>query len=717
MTEQASPEATPSKAPPGTAEAREAPSVAPQTWALLRGSKLFWSGLAFKLVCAALFGSHFATRWFAPFLYDFVHGRFADPWAHFLARHEPYAFPYGPGMLGLLALPWLPALGLDFDPSGHVGLFLLRLPLIAADLAVLALLMRWLRVHAEDAVRLWWLNPIVFYATYIHGQLDLLPTALLCGALYLLFDRKLLFAALLFGLALATKGHLLLCLPFVLVFLYRQRLAWPIFGTLALAVGTTPYVAMLPSAAFRLMVLENPESRRFWTVAIPYGPQGIALHASLAALALIFFRFASYRRIDRELTFTFIGLVYLLVVSLTPPQPGWYIWSLPFVVHAASRLTRTGRAALTALALTYLASFFVAQPDTFLGALDPTFGARTGHALIARLAAAVPWLFTPRSASALWSVLFAISAVTAFEIYRVGVRGRALYHFLDATFMLGIGGDSGAGKHTLCRDLHALLGRQFTSINGDDDHRWERGHAMWRRHTHLDPRANHLIAQVEALATLRRGGEVRKRHYDHSLGRFTEPVRVEPSPFLAIVGLHPFYIEQQRKLLHLKVFVDTDESLRRKWKVARDVKARGYAPERVYAEIERRMADSARFVQPQKRYADVVIRHLLTENEDPRHCHLQAEVASSLLPLQLLDALGGVEGLTVEWSPDETLTRDTFTIQGEVDADTFRALASAAIPNVAELLDEDGWQPGGRGAAQLVLLHAISARLRAHGEE
>jgi hypothetical protein len=40
----------------------------------------------------------------------------------------------------------------------------------------------------------------------------------------------------------------------------------------------------------------------------------------------------------------------------------------------------------------------------------------------------------------------------------------------------------------------------------------------------------------------------------------------------------------------VKVFVDTDEGLRRDWKVARDVKKRGYSPERVLAEIERRRA-------------------------------------------------------------------------------------------------------------------------------
>jgi uridine kinase len=695
-------------------------------FALLRASRLFWMGLGLKLVAAVLFGSHVATRWFAPFLYTFVHDHFANPWERFMALHEPRAFPYGPGMLGALSLSWFPALFTSFNPGGHLGLFLLRVPLLAADLVVLVLLMRWLRVHAEDAVRLWWLNPIVFYATYVHGQLDIVPTAVLCGALYLVFSRKLLMSALLFGFAVAIKGHLLLCLPFVLVFLRRQRLSWPIFGAVALWVGGAPYVALLPSAAFRAMVLDSAESQRLWAVAIPYGPSGLVLYAAVAAVALAFFRFVSYRRVNRDLTLTFVGGVYLAVVALTPAQPGWYLWPLPFVAYFAARLTRTGRSALTILAAAYVTYQFTSRPDVFLEALDPTLGHGFGVGLATRLARIAPWIATPRAASVVWSVLFAISGMIAFEMYRVGVHGSAIYHFLDETFMLGIGGDSGAGKHTIGNDLRALLGSQLTVLNGDDDHRWERGHAMWRRHTHLDPRANELIAQVEALATLRRGGEVRKRHYDHQNGRFTEPLRLEPTPFIAIVGLHPFYMEQQRNLLHLKVFVDTEEALRRSWKVARDVAARGYAPERVLAEIERRMADSARFVHPQKRYADVVVRHLspervsepseVSEPVDARVVRLVLEIANTLDPLQLLEMLSGVEGLSVEWQPDETLTRDTIFVRGTVDAAALHALARAAIPHVDELFDEEQWQPGGRGVVQLALLHAITARLGAKGE-
>ncbi len=680
----------------------------------LRHARLFWVGLAVKLAAAALFGSHFATRWFAPFLYDFVHGRFHDPWAASIARGEPLAFPYGPAMLGALSLSWAPALVAGFDPAGHLGLLLLRLPLLAADVGILLLLVRWLRVHPDDAVRVWWLSPVVFYATYVHGQLDLLPTALLCLAVYLLFVRRIFYSALVLGAAIATKGHVVLALPIVLVFLYRQRLSWPVYGALALGVGGAPYVAMLPSDAFRAMVLGGQEARRFWAAAVPYGAPTLLLHLCPAALTVAFLRFATYRRVNRELMLMFLGGVYLLIVALAPPQPGWFLWSYPVVAYVAARLTLRGRAALAALSLAYLAYFALLAPEVFFEALDPTLGAGFGARAAARLRAELPGLLSARGASAAWSALFAVTVFTGFELYRVGIRGNAIYHFLDVTFMIGVGGDSGAGKHTLGADLRALVGTQLTLLNGDDDHRWERGHAMWRRHTHLDPRANFLLAQVEGLATLRRGGELRKRHYDHHDGKFTEPIRVRPTPYVAIVGLHPFYLEQQRRLLHLKVFVDTDEGLRRDWKVARDVKKRGYSPERVLAEIERRMGDSARYVHPQRGYADVVVRHLPGADASPTAASLAVEVATALDSLHLLEALTGLGGLEVTWTPDATLTRDTLTLKGEVTAAQLGERARASLRDIDSLIEEDAWLDGGRGVVQFVLLHAIGARLRLH---
>ncbi len=521
-------------------------------------------------------------------------------------------------------------------------------------------------------------------------------------------------AGIVFGAALATKGHLLIALPFAIVYLYRQRhleLAWLRFAGIVFFTAAALYAIPLTSPAFRTMVLGGAEARKLWSVGIPYGT-GVSLYAAPAALSLAFLRFFSYRKINRELAIMFLGVLYMGLVTLVPPQPGWFIWSLPFVAYFGARFSRTGRYALFLVNSAYLVYFVVADPVVSFEAADPTFGVGTGERIAAALTNALPGVFTHHGASIAWTILFASASLTAFEMYRKGVRSNSLYSFRDESFMVGIGGDSGAGKHTLATDLHDLLGGAMSVVNGDDDHRWERGHAMWRHYTHLDPRGNFLGEQSASLAALRRGGDVRKRQYDHDAGRFTAPVLMRSTDFIAIVGLHPFYLASQRQVLHLKIFVDPMETVRRKWKVARDVAKRGYTPNKVLSEMDRRMSDSAKYVQQQRRYADLVLR-VLEEATSPTDLAVELEVSNILDPLGLFHALTQVSSLEVEWLPDENLQRDQFRVKGSIDAEQVALLATATIPNCDELVSPTArWQEGSRGFLQLVSLYATSARLR-----
>ncbi|MBL9110409.1 MAG: hypothetical protein JNM74_14100, partial [Myxococcales bacterium] len=357
--------------------------------------------------------------------------------------------------------------------------------------------------------------------------------------------------------------------------------------------------------------------------------------------------------------------------------------------------------------------FFVSDPATFLDALDPLLGQGFGATKAARLMVHFPAVFSSHGASIAFTALFAATAMCGFEMYRKGVRSNGVYAFRDQTFMVGVGGDSGAGKHTIGRDLAALFPDTMTLINGDDDHRWERGHAMWREYTHLDPRGNLLRAQLDALDSLRRGTDVRKRHYDHDKGKFTDAMLLKAKELVTIVGLHPFYLASQRHLLHLKVFVEPREEIRLEWKVSRDMKKRGYTREQVLEQIERRAADSAKYIKPQKRHADLVVR-LMETPEGERDFAVEYELASALDTLSLFEMLCQVEGLTVEWKPDETLERDTLFVSGKLDAEELRVVAQVAIPNLDDIVDDRlvGFLPGSRGMTQLVMLHAISVRLR-----
>ncbi len=74
--------------------------------------------------------------------------------------------------------------------------------------------------------------------------------------------------------------------------------------------------------------------------------------------------------------------------------------------------------------------------------------------------------------------------------------------------MIGIAGDSGAGKTRLLEKIEHLFGtgKDILFLEGDGDHRWERGDENWEQYTALDPQANYLYRQAENIKNLR--GEI-----------------------------------------------------------------------------------------------------------------------------------------------------------------------------------------------------------------
>ena len=62
--------------------------------------------------------------------------------------------------------------------------------------------------------------------------------------------------------------------------------------------------------------------------------------------------------------------------------------------------------------------------------------------------------------------------------------------------------------------------------------------------------------------------------------------------------------------------MDTDEKLKKKWKVKRDVKERGYSVEKVLDSIKKREGDFVDYISPQKNNADLIIKFFTTEEID-----------------------------------------------------------------------------------------------------
>jgi phosphoribulokinase len=174
--------------------------------------------------------------------------------------------------------------------------------------------------------------------------------------------------------------------------------------------------------------------------------------------------------------------------------------------------------------------------------------------------------------------------------------------------ILGIVGDSAAGKTTLSRGIAQILGREHVSILCTDDyHRYNRHQRKELNITPLNPECNYLDIMAQHLRLLRSGEPILKPHYEHKLGDFGPPQYLVPHPFLIVEGLLGFYRQEMRNAYSVLVYLNPPEELRRRWKVRRDSTHRGYSEQEVLRELDIREPDSAAYIRPQRYHADIEV--------------------------------------------------------------------------------------------------------------
>ena len=243
--------------------------------------------------------------------------------------------------------------------------------------------------------------------------------------------------------------------------------------------------------------------------------------------------------------------------------------------------------------------------------------------------------------------------------------------------ILGVVGDSAAGKTTITRGLVRLLGEaNVTHVCTDDYHRYDRRQRAERAITPLHPDCNYLDIIAQDLIHLRRGDAILKPVYRHHDGTFGSPVYVKPERFTVVEGLLGYYLPEMRDAYDVRIFLNPPEDLRRRWKVQRDCSRRGYTTDQVLSELDRREPDSAAFIRPQRRFADMVVRFLESEPAaDLRQAHLDAEVTlCEGLPHPDLSPFTGTGGLS---SPTVAGGNQVLHIPGSLEPERAAAVEEA----------------------------------------
>lgn len=198
--------------------------------------------------------------------------------------------------------------------------------------------------------------------------------------------------------------------------------------------------------------------------------------------------------------------------------------------------------------------------------------------------------------------------------------------------LLGIAGDSAAGKTTLTRGLVRVLGEaQVTHVSTDHYHRYDRRQRAERRVTPLHPECNYLDVLRHDLEHLRANQSILKPVYRHQDGTFGPSEYVSPATFVIVEGLLALHALAMRELYDVRVYVDPPEDLRRQWKVQRDCSRRGYTTDQVLEELDRREADAEAYVRPQQRHADLAISFMPGDRGDQEHLDAKVTMRPGLV--------------------------------------------------------------------------------------
>ena len=178
--------------------------------------------------------------------------------------------------------------------------------------------------------------------------------------------------------------------------------------------------------------------------------------------------------------------------------------------------------------------------------------------------------------------------------------------------IIGIAGGTGSGKTIVVKKIVEALPPHYVAVvpldsyyNDTTEMTEEERHAINFDH----PDAFDWKLLIKQVNELRKGNAIEQPTYSYiKCNRLPETIHVEPKPVIIIEGIMTLLNKKLRDMMDLKIFVDADSDERLIRNIQRDIVERGRDVKMVvdrYLEVLKPMHEQ--FIEPTKRYADVII--------------------------------------------------------------------------------------------------------------
>ncbi|HAS73353.1 MAG TPA: hypothetical protein DCS67_04335 [Clostridiales bacterium UBA8960] len=176
---------------------------------------------------------------------------------------------------------------------------------------------------------------------------------------------------------------------------------------------------------------------------------------------------------------------------------------------------------------------------------------------------------------------------------------------------------------------------------------------------------------------------------------------------------------QTRRLIDVKIYLDTEEKLRRHWKIKRDVMTRGYSTEKIIKQIEMREEDAQKYIHPQMHYSDLVIRFFSDDAYTEGDMSYNPKLMLKILLKLDVEVEGIIEafetlGHDIEHYYDSDMKFQHIILKDPVSVFELKKVSEQFIENIDEIVNghEIEWLEGYHGFIQLMTLALISHNLK-----
>jgi uridine kinase len=179
-------------------------------------------------------------------------------------------------------------------------------------------------------------------------------------------------------------------------------------------------------------------------------------------------------------------------------------------------------------------------------------------------------------------------------------------------FIIGIAGGSGSGKTSFIQALMESFSDKEVCLISLDNYYKPKGEQSVDANgiaNYDTPGSIEIDQFITDFKKLTSGIEIQKLEYDFNNPAFkAQMLTFKPAPVIVLESVFLFSYKELEDLINLKIFIETQEHLRLKRRILRDLKERGYPVEETLYYLEHHVTPGyAQYVEPYKHSADIIV--------------------------------------------------------------------------------------------------------------